>query len=61
MRTVALMHQASTFVEHTPFSDYITIVQLVAEDEDGDEIVITKPCIREFIKALTKAADAMGA
>jgi hypothetical protein len=61
MRKAALTTQPSTFIDYEPLQDYITLVQCDSAGGDEDEIFITIPCLRTFIKELTKVADLMGA
>lgn len=61
MKTVALYSQNEVVIDGDVLADHMTISQVDSIGNEGDEIVITKPCIRTFIKALTKVADAMGA
>ena len=61
MKNVALYPQQEVVIEGDLTTEHMTIIERTPGDGVCGEIVITKPCIRAFIKALTRVADAMGA
>lgn len=61
MKTAALDAQNEVVIEGDILSNYLVITQVDPLGNEDGAIHITKPCIRAFIKALTQAADSMGA